>query len=97
MPMYITLVKWTDQGIRNVKESPARADAFKEAASSMGVDVKAFYLVTGTYDFVVVTEAPNDEASAKLSLAAGSLGNVRTETVRAFTEAEYRDIIAGLP
>lgn len=97
MPMYITLVNWTDQGIRNVKESPARADAFKQAARSMGSEVKALYLVTGQYDFVAVTEAPDDETAAKLSIATASLGNVRTETLRAFTEAEYRDIVAGLP
>jgi uncharacterized protein with GYD domain len=60
MPTYITLASWTDQGIRNVKESPARLDAGKEMFRSMGAEIKEFYLVTGQYDMVVVSEAPDD-------------------------------------
>ncbi len=97
MPTFVTLVSWTDQGIKNVKESPARLDAFKQAAESMGCTVKDFYLVTGDYDIVVVTEAPDDETAVKLSLATGSRGAIRTKTLRAFTESEYREIIASLP
>ncbi len=64
MPIYVSLVRWTDQGIRNIKESPARYDSYKEAAESMGCKVRDFYLVTGPYDMVVVTEGPDDETMA---------------------------------
>ena len=97
MPTFVTLASWTDQGIKDVKESPARLDAFKQAAQSMGCKVKGFYLVTGDYDMVVVTEAPDGETTVKLSLATGSKGRVRTKTLRAFTEDQYREIIASLP
>lgn len=63
----------------------------------MGTEIKAFYLVMGQYDAVVVSEAPDDETAAKLALAIGSLGNIRTETLRAFAEDEFRKIIAALP
>ncbi len=97
MPTYITLGRWTQQGIEKVKESPDRLDAFKNLVKSAGGEVKAFYLVTGQYDIVVVTEAPNDEAVAKVALANASKGSVKSETLRAFTEDEYRKIIAALP
>jgi len=97
MPTYISLLRYTQQGIQNVKESPARLDAAKQAFQSMGAKVKEFYLVTGQYDAVLVAEAPDDETVAKLALSIGSLGAIRTETLRAFTEDEYRKIIAALP
>lgn len=97
MPTYITLINFTDQGIRNIKDSPKRLDAAKKMLKAMGGDLKQFYLTMGAYDIVVVAEAPNDEVVAKFALAVGSLGNVRTTTLKAFTEAEYRKIIAGLP
>ena len=97
MPTFVTLASWTDQGIKEVKESPARLDAFKQAAESLGCEVKDFYLVTGDYDMVVVTEAPDGETAVKLSLATGSKGSVRTKTLRAFTEDQNREIIASLP
>ena len=97
MPSYVTLVKWTDQGIRNVKDAPNRADAFEAAVKAAGGTLKDFYLVLGEYDFAVVIEVPNDETAAKLSLATASLGNVRTTTMRAFTRDEFRKIVASLP
>jgi len=97
MPTYITLGKWTQQGIEKVKESPARLDAFKQLVKNAGGHVTAFYMVTGQYDIVVVSDAPNDDAMAKVALATASKGGVKTETLRAFTEEEYRKIIAGLP
>jgi uncharacterized protein with GYD domain len=97
MPTFVTLASWTDQGIKEVKESPARLDAFKQAAESLGCEVKDFYLVTGDYDMVVVIEAPNGETAVKLSMATGSKGSVRTKTLRAFTEDQYREIIGSLP
>ena len=97
MATYIMLLRFTQQGIQNIKESPARVEAAKKLCQSMGAKMKAFYLVMGQYDAVLVVEASDDETIAKIGLAGGSLGNVRTETLRAFTEHEYRQIIAALP
>jgi uncharacterized protein with GYD domain len=97
MARYISLVTYTDQGIRNIKESPKRLDAAKKLLKELGGELKEFYLTMGAYDIVIVAEAPNDEVIAKFALAAGSLGNVRTTTLKAFTEAEFRKIVAALP
>ena len=97
MATYITLLRYTQQGIENIKEGPARLDAAKQLFSSMGAELKAFYLTTGRYDAVVVAEGPDDETVVKLALTIGGQGNVRTETLRAFTEDEYRSIVADLP
>lgn len=97
MATYIILFRFTQQGIKNIKESPDRVDAAKQTFRAMGAEVKEFYSVMGKYDTVLVVEAPDDETIAKLTLAIGSLGNVRTETLRAFTEDEYRKIIVDLP
>ena len=97
MPTFISLVSFTQQGIQNIKESPARLDAAKKAFKAAGGELKHFYLTMGRYDIVLVSEHPDDEAAAKVALAIGSLGNVRTETCRAFTEEEYRKLIKSLP
>ena len=97
MPTYVSLLRWTQQGITQIKESPARLEAFKQALKSAGGELKSFYMVTGQYDLVVTFEAPSDEAVATLLLAVGSKGGARTETLRAFTEDEYRRIIAAVP
>ncbi|MGB7623310.1 MAG: GYD domain-containing protein [Terriglobia bacterium] len=97
MPTYITLTRWTQQGVEKVKESPARLDEFKKLVKSLGGEVKGFYMVTGRYDLVIVTEAPNDDVVAKVALVMASKGGVRSETLRAFTEDEFRKIIGGLP
>jgi len=97
MPTYISLLNWTHKGVENVKESPARLDAGKQLYRSMGAELKAFYMAMGQYDMVVIAEAPNDETAAKLALALGSRGAVRTETLRVFTEDEYRKIAGSLP
>jgi len=97
MATYISLLRYTQQGIQNIKESPARLDKAKQAFRAMGAEIKEYYLVTGRYDAVVVSEAPDDETVAKLALAIGSAGAIRTETLRAFPEEEYRKIIAALP
>lgn len=96
MPTYITLAHWTQQGIEKVKDSPARLDAARKAFRALGADLKEFYLTMGQYDFVLITEAPNDETAAKTALAVASQGNVRTETLRAFTEDEYRKLLGSL-
>lgn len=97
MPTYISLLRFTQQGIEKIKESPARLDRARQAFQAMGAELKAFYLVMGRYDAVVISEAPNDETVGKLVLMIGAQGNVRTETLRAFTEDEYRKMIAALP
>ena len=97
MATYIILTSWTQKGIENVKESPDRLDAAKRVFQAAGAELKEFYLVMGQYDMVVVAEAPDDETASKVALTIGSAGAVRTETLRAFTEDEYRKIIAALP
>ena len=97
MPRYISLLNWTQQGIQKVKESPARLDGAKKVFKSMGAEIKEFFLVTGQYDLVIIAEAPDDEAIAKAILAIASKGNIKSQTFRAFTEKEYRKIIASLP
>lgn len=96
MPTYLSLLNWTDQGIKNVKDSPKRLDAVKKLLKDIGGEVKAFYMLQGTYDLALIMEAPNDEALAKLLLKVGAAGNVRTTTMKAYPEAEYRKIIAEL-
>jgi uncharacterized protein with GYD domain len=97
MATYISLLHFTHQGLEKVKESPSRLDAARKLYEGGGAKLKEFYLVTGRYDAVVIAEAPDDATVAKLALALGALGNVRTETMRAFTEQEYRTIIGALP
>lgn len=97
MPTYVSLLRYTEQGMKNIKESPARLDAVRDMFKTMGAELKAFYLVTGQYDAISIAEAPDEATMAKILLALGSKGNVRTESFRAFTEQEYRKIIAGLP
>jgi uncharacterized protein with GYD domain len=97
MATYVTLCRYTEQGFKNIKESPSRLEKAKQAFKSLGGELKSFHLVQGRYDAIVISEAPNDEVATKFALATGSQGNVRTETMRAFTEEEYRKIISGLP
>jgi uncharacterized protein with GYD domain len=97
MNTYLMLFRFTQQGIGNVKQSPARVEAAKKAFRDMGAEVKAFYALMGEYDTVFIVEAPDDETVSRAALSLGSLANVRTETFRAFTEDEFRKIVAGLP
>ena len=97
MPTYISLIRFTQKGMETIKDGPKRLDAAKQRLRTAGGELKAFYLVTGQYDAVAISELPNDEAAARLALGTGSMGNVRTETLRAFSEDEYRKIIAALP
>jgi uncharacterized protein with GYD domain len=97
MATFITLGRFTHQGISTIKQSPGRLDAYKKAAQQAGARVISFYLTMGRYDIVVTTEAPDDETGTRLMLATGSLGNITTETLRGFTEDEYRKLIASLP
>lgn len=96
MPTYIALLKWTSQGLQNIKQSPARLEAAKQAFEAANVKMKDFYMVTGQYDMVTILEAPDDAALATAILTATSPGSITSETFRAFSEAEYRQIIGGL-
>ncbi len=93
MPHYISLVKWTDQGMRNVGESPKRADAFSRMVERLGGKTQLFYTM-GDYDVVAITEAPSDEIALQALLQVGSLGNVRTTTLKAWTVPEATKVIA---
>lgn len=95
MATYISLVKFTDQGIRSVKDSPKRAEAVKAAAKKLGVTVKDIYWTVGHYDVVTVMEG-DDEAVTATLLKIGSLGNVRSETLRAFSAAEMGRILSNV-
>ena len=93
MAQYIMLTDWTEQGIRNVKDSPGRLDAAKQLCKKHGAEITAVYMTKGRHDLVVILQAPSDEAVAKIALALGAAGNIRTETLKAFSEAEYRQIV----
>lgn len=97
MPTYVTLVNFTDQGIRNVKDTTKRAKAFQASAKKAGVKVKAEFWTMGRYDIVIITEAPDDEALSRALLSVGTLGNIRTETLRAFSANEMDKMLKGLP
>jgi len=97
MLTYISLIKYTHHDISTIKEGPGRREANKELLNRYGSELKAFYLTMGRYDIVTIIEAPDDTAAAKVALTVGSAGNVTTETLRAFTEDEYREIVAALP
>jgi uncharacterized protein with GYD domain len=94
MATYIVLASFTDQGIRNVKETTRRADAVKEAAKKFGITAKEFYWTMGSRDVVVIFDAPDDASMTALNMSIGSAGNVRTETLRAFTRDEMNGVLA---
>ena len=96
METYVILGSWTAQGIAKVKKSPARIEAVRKATAAVGGKMTAWYLTFGRYDFVVIAEFPDAKAAARLLLANGSQGNASTETLRAFTEAEFKGVVAGL-
>jgi uncharacterized protein with GYD domain len=96
MTTYIMLLNWTDQGARNLKDSPNRLDAAKQVLKDMGGEFKAFFMTMGTYDMVLVCEAPDDAAQARFCLRLAMLGNVRSETLKAFPETTYREIILSV-
>jgi uncharacterized protein with GYD domain len=96
MPTYVMLTHWTEQGMRQVKDSPKRLDTAKRALKEMGGEFKAFYMTMGDYDLVAIYEAPDDAVAARFTLVLGMLGNVRSTTLKAFPEAAYREIVASL-
>src|SRR3954462_13211199 len=96
MPTYMIMSKWTQQGLQKIKESPSRLDAARKAYEAVGIKMTAFFMTTGRYDMIALVEAPDDVTFAKALLANASQGSFTTETCRAFTEDEYRQIIEGL-
>lgn len=96
MPTYIILANWTDQGARNVKDSPRRLDAAKKALAQVGGEFKSFFMTMGEVDMIAFYEAPDDAVAARFTLQLGQLGNIRTRTLKAFPESAYREIVASL-
>ena len=94
--MYLCLARWTKEGLEKIKDSPSRLDAAKKAVESSGGKLKDFYLLIGQYDMAFVVEMPDDATLARVNLSLAMQGSIRTETLRAFTEDEYRKIISGV-
>ncbi len=94
MKTYVALVNWTQKGSQEFRDSPSRIEKAKAAVAAGGGEMKSIYLTLGRYDMVAVIEAPDDAAYAKVMLVLGSRGGVRTETLSAFTEDEFRNIVA---
>lgn len=97
MPTYIALVNFTEQGIRNIIQTTERAKTLTAVAAKLGVRIKDIYWTMGAYDAVLVADAPGDEAITTLALSAGAAGNIRTQTMRAYTADEINKILAKLP
>ena len=96
MPVYINLINYTDQGLRNVKKSTSRADGARQMAEELGGRIDKFYLTMGNYDIVAITEFPDDATAATFVLRIGALGNVKATTLKAFQEDAFRMIIDAL-
>jgi uncharacterized protein with GYD domain len=97
MPTFIITMNWTEQGIHNVKDAPKRAGTAREIAKKLGVEIKQTYLTNGDADFISIVESASGDNIAKFCMAIGAMGNVRTRTVRAWSEAEYSKLISELP
>ncbi|HET6890662.1 MAG TPA: GYD domain-containing protein [Pyrinomonadaceae bacterium] len=95
MPTYVCLMRWTQQGISKVKESPARLDAGRKAFQNLGVEIRDVYLTMGRFDLIAVIDGP-DDAVARALLSLASQGNIQTETLRAWRENEYRQITSSV-
>ena len=96
MAAYVLLIKWTDQGMRQIRDSPNRLDKAKATLRDMGGQFTSFYMTMGEYDVVATYEAPDDAIAARFTLMLGMLGNVRSTTMKAFPEKAYREIINSL-
>ena len=97
MLTFMLSLNWTDQGIRAVKDAPKRAQAARDLAKKVGVEIKQVYLTSGDSDLVLFVDAPNGDNIAKFALALGAVGNVRTRTARAWSEAEFVKLVSELP
>ena len=97
MPTYISLLNFTDQGVKTIKDLPARLSAARQLMASEGATLHSYFLTMGQYDAVSIVEAPDEETVVSLSIAIAGAGNIRTTTIRAFTEEEIPGIIDKLP
>jgi uncharacterized protein with GYD domain len=97
MAYYVILANFTDQGVRTIKDSPKRADAFRAMAEKSGVKINALFWTLGQHDVIAIAEADDDIAATALSLSVTTLGNIRTQTLRAFDAAEMREIVGKMP
>ena len=97
MPMYILLMKLTDQGIKDIKNAPRRIEEAVKGLETVGGKLGMFCTVMGDYDYVAVVECPSDEVAATFLLLLGSMGNVRTTTLKAFTKEEFSEMVKKLP
>ena len=97
MATYITLINLTEQGVKTIKDLPARLAAGRQAMEANGGKLLQYYLTAGAQDAVVITELPDDETAASVALQQAGLGNLRTTTMRAFTEAEIPGILSKMP
>jgi uncharacterized protein with GYD domain len=97
MPMFICSLRWTDQGIRSVKDAPKRAQASRELAKKLGIEIKEVYLTSGDDDVLLIVDTPNGDNVAKFALVLGSQGNVRTRTARAWPQSEFQKLMSELP
>src|SRR6202023_1205573 len=97
MPTFILSLNWTGRGIRTVKEAPKRSQAAKKLAKKLGVEIKQVYLPSGESDLLLIVESPSGDNVAKVALATGSLGNVRTRTVRSWSEPEFAKLLSEVP
>jgi len=96
MANYVILGNFTDQGIRGIKDTTKRAQAFRDLAKDMGSSIKDIYWTLGSYDVVLTMEAPDDETVATILMKVGSLGNLKSQTLRAFNETEINSLISRL-
>lgn len=96
MSSYMLLCNFTDQGVRTIKDAPKRRAAAREMAKKLGVEIKTAYLAIGPYDLLIHVEAPDDERLATYLLSLASKGNVRTTTVKVFSEAEVDKIVSAV-
>jgi uncharacterized protein with GYD domain len=97
MPTFIAMLSWTDQGIRSLKDTSKRVQAAREGGKKFGVEIKHVFLTSGDFDVLVISEAPHYDNVAKFALATGMQGNIRSRTIRAWTEAEMVKLISELP
>lgn len=96
MATFIVLASFSDQGIKNVKQTVERADAFKQMAAKAGAKVKEIYWTLGSHDVIAICEAPDDETATAMALSVASRGNVRSETLRAFTFDEMKKVLGKM-
>ena len=96
MAIYIVLVNFTDQGVRTIKDTTKRGDAIRDMAKKFGVTAKEFYWTLGSYDVIDMFDAPDDASMAAFLAAFGAMGNARSQTLRAFSQADMNGILAKL-